>query len=326
MKKLLFVFLFIGLNVFANPMPFQCPPGSYRYQVNYFSPPQCLPFGQAPGMGSSFCVHCQAEMQNHMNFNWGHGQSFYWPMMAWQTQPQMPWWAMQGNMYYPNMHFPGAWQGQGMNHQQYPGSGPVMMGKPNIYIDTKEEVNFDITFSNPNQEFIATAPYLDDSNSWKVKAKKDYFFVDGVAYGYLFYDARASLEDFQFEQGVCSTRDSILEIMQQDLIALEHSQRSLEDFSKYWKIKMPNYPYYCLYPQYNNQMQKAAPLKVSLEADFSRVLYILIPLKSLALKNKEIYPPLPQKDFTPSRPSPMDAKIKLKEWGVAFLINSVIKH
>jgi hypothetical protein len=271
-------------------------------------------------------------MQNGLNFNFGgtgtmFNPMFNSPMMNPMMNQMMPWWGMKGNMYYPNMNFPGAWQGHGMNHQHYPGNGPVMMAKPNIYVEAKEEIEFELEFTDPKQEFLATTPYLEEGNKWKVKVKDEKFNVDGVDYGYLFYDARGALKHFQFADGVCSSREAMIEMMEKDLKALGHSKRSLKDFSVHWRVKIPNYPYYCLYPQYNQEMDKAVPINVSVEAEVSRVLYIVVPYQTLELKNTDVFPPLPVNDFTAKRPKvKQQTKLYLKEWGVAFLIDQAIKR
>ena len=83
------------------------------------------------------CVLCQANMQTmqpyHPYGNWFTG----FPSAIYQPYAQ-PWWAIQGNMYYPNMYYPGAWSNQGfypgINANYYHGQGGVFAAKPNVYI------------------------------------------------------------------------------------------------------------------------------------------------------------------------------------------------
>ena len=317
------IFLFFSSNVFSAPISTvnDCPNGFYRYQLNYFSPPSCLPMGQMPGNPNQICLHCNQGWQGNLSLNVGFNP-FMFPM----PMQQQPWWGIQGGMYYPNMYYPGAWQNHGINQSHYSGGGEVSLLKPNIYVKSKKELELEIKFTDKEIELLATTPFLDQDNSLKAKVKDDLFVVDGIEYDYLFYDGRSYLKNFQFQAGVCTKRESLIEMMEEDLKALGHSKKSLNDFKTHWDVKIPRYDYYCLYPQYNQELDKAFPVKLSQDASFSRSLYIVVPYETLELKNKDVFPPLPTKDFQKIRPSLVASDLELREWGVAFLFDFSIKR
>jgi len=306
---------------FQNPATVNCPMGYYRVQPNAFTPSSCVPFGQNMNMGMPFCYHCQNNYWGSQQFN---------PFMNPYANPFMPnqnlpWWAMQGQMYYPNMHYPGSWHNQGINPNPYPGNGDMVALKPNIYMTSKAPVKFELEFTDSKMQFLATTPYLSDGQKWNATVSGESVEVDQVKYGYLFYDARSKLDHLQFEAGVCTTRKELVQIMHADLKNLKHTKRSLEDFMQHWQIKIPDFPYYCLYPQYNDVLDRVFPYRVSTSASISRVLYVVVPYKSLELKQKNVFPPLPRADFKAQHPtiSP-DAKLMIQEWGVAFLTDQAI--
>lgn len=238
-------------------------------------------------------------------------------------QPQgMPWWAIQGNLYYPNMNYPGPWSYPGIQAQYYPGQGQVFAAKPNVYIETVHaSKKFQFTFVT-KQHFLATTPLL-NKDHWKGKIfEKDKFEVDDINYDYLFYDVRLPKEKMQFENGMCSTREDIIEWMLKDLKDLKHSDLSLQDFEEHWRVKIPEYPFYCVYPQYNRELDAAIPVEIDLEqSSFIRSLYVLVPHK----KEPDVDDPPPEIPFPTKDPSEFRPGVKIqrentfREWGVAFL-------
>ncbi len=113
----------------------------------------CLPrFPQTPS--ESLCVGWGTPLPSNPFQNF--------PSPLYQPQP-LPWWAYQGNMYYPNLHYPGAWQYPGIQSQYYPGQGQVFAAKPNVYVESiHKEIKFDFKFtSSPRPHFLATTPVLE---------------------------------------------------------------------------------------------------------------------------------------------------------------------
>ncbi len=240
-------------------------------------------------------------------------------------QPNVqPWWAYQGNMHYPNMYSPGPWQYPGIQQQYYPGQGQVFAAKPNVYIESiHPEKKFNFQFISPvKPHFLATTPVLDKSLTWSGKiVEKDKFEVDGINYDYLFYDVRLPKEKMQFDHGVCVTRDGAIEWMMNDLKAMKYSAISLQDFEEHWRVKIPDYPFYCVYPQYNSQLDPILPIEIGVDQNtFIRSLYVLIPHKKEPDIEDPQEIPFPTKDPAEFRPGVKILRENMfREWGVAFL-------
>lgn len=268
------------------------------------------------------CEGCQDKVQTFETLF----ASF--PAAIYEPKP-LPWWGQQGNLHYPNLHYPGAWTEQngspGINAKYYSGSGEVHALKPNIYIESiHPEKKFTFAFtSKTEQSFLATTPPLDEkNNSWSGKIiNHDRFEVDDINYDYLFYDIRLPKEKMQFERGLCATRDEAIKWMLKDLTEMKYPAIALQDFEETWKVKIPDYPFYCIYPQYNQQLDEVLPVTISLEqSKLTRSLYVLIPHKKEPDVDEPQEIPFPVLDSVEVRPSSLiKYENMFKEWGVAFL-------
>jgi hypothetical protein len=236
-----------------------------------------------------------------------------------------PWWAVQGNFFYPNMSYPGPWRFPGINQSYYPGQGQVFAAKPNVYVNSvhsKKKFNFHF-IPNERPSFLATTPLLSKSLNWSgTIVEGDRFEIDGTIYDYLFYDIRLPKEKMQFESGLCSSREGVIQWMLSDLREMKFPPISLQDFEEHWRVKIPHYAFYCVYPQYNSQLDPALPVEIDVEqSTFYRSLYVLVPHE----KEPEVDSPSPEipypfKDPSEIRPSArLKREVEFREWGVAFL-------
>lgn len=236
---------------------------------------------------------------------------------------QQPWWASQGHLYYPNVNYPGPWNYPGIQARYYPGEGQVFAAKPNVYIDSiHSDQKFSFEFvSSKKPQFLATTPVL-EKQTWQGKiVEGDKFEVQDVNYDYLFYDVRLPQEKMQFEHGVCATREDTISWMLKDLTEMNYSKIAIQDFEEHWRVKIPDYPFYCIYPQYNRELDPVLPVEISLsQSTFIRSLYVLVPHKKEPDTDDPQVIPFPSKDPREFRPV---TKIKrenmFREWGVAFL-------
>lgn len=269
------------------------------------------------------CVMCQQTMiPQAINPVWFN----QFPPAIFQPQPA-PWWATQGNFYYPNMNYPGAWNhtSNTLNHHYYPGTGEVFAGKPNVYVESiHKDKKFTFSFNPKAGEelsFLATTPMLDVKNSWKGKiVNNDQFEVEDVNYDYLFYDIRLAKDKMQFERGTCASREDTLKWMLEDLKIMNYPSIALQDFEQHWKVKLPPYPFFCIYPQYNQQLDEILPVTISVEqVRFTRSLYVLVSHEKFPDLDDPQKVPLPSMDPAEFRPSGLiKYETMFKEWGVAF--------
>lgn len=270
------------------------------------------------------CVTCEGCNENNQNFEkWM--ASF--PTAVFENKTQ-PWWAKQGNLLYPNLHYPGAWNDNskslGIDASYYPGSGEVHALKPNIYIESiHDEKKFTLAFTSTEVlSFLATTPPLDEKNTWKGKiVNKDRFEVEDINYDYLFYDIRLPKEKMQFERGLCATRVETIKWMLKDLTEMKYPKIALQDFEEHWNVKIPDYPFFCIYPQYNEQLDAVLPIATNLEqTKFTRSLYVLVPHKKEPDVDEPQVIPFPILDSLDIRPvSIIKHENMFKEWGVAFI-------
>jgi hypothetical protein len=244
------------------------------------------------------------------------------PSAIFQPKPQ-PWWASQGDLHYPNLHFPGAWKHNGINTTYYPGKGEVHALKPNIYIESiHKDKKFTFGFdAKEDLHFLATTPYLDEKNAWKGKIQKDKFEIEGTNYDYLFYDIRFPKDKMQWERGLCANREEAIKWMLKDLTDMKYPPIALQDFEEHWSVKIPDYPFYCIYPQYNKQLDEVLPVTISVpQTTFVRSLYVLVPHKTEPDVDEPQDIPFPLLDSTEVRPMAIiKHETMFKEWGVAFL-------
>ena len=109
--------------------------------------------------------------------------------------------------------------------------------------------------------------------------------------------------------------------MLKDLRAMNYPPISLSDFEEHWRVKIPDYPVICVYPQYNKELDSVLPVDLEIEqATFTRVLYVLVPHKESEEFNSDSSISLPQSNPESIRPSlKITRENMFKEWGVAFL-------
>jgi hypothetical protein len=270
------------------------------------------------------CVFCQStNLKSGPRTNWFD----QFPAAIYQPKA-LPWWAYQGNLHYPNLHYPGAWfdngRSAGIKESYYPGRGEVHALKPNIYVESIHDLKkFSFSFSSKAElSFLATTPPLDEKNSWKGKiVGKDRFEIDDIHYDYLFYDIRLPKEKMQFERGLCANREEAIKWMLRDLKEMKYPTIALQDFEEHWKAKIPDYPFYCIYPQYNQHLDAVLPVTIELDqAQLTRSLYVMIPHKKEPNVDEPQLIPFPVLDSVEIRPSSLiKYETMFKEWGVAFL-------
>lgn len=312
MKYLLLLSVLFVSNVFASAV-MDCGPGLMRVW-NQSIGTHCVPrFTPEPQVFQGCFGPVNPVYQNPFaNF----------PSPLYQPNIQ-PWWAYQGNMYYPNVSYPGPWQYPGIQSHYYPGQGQVFAAKPNVYIESiHHDKKFKMKFTGEKPHFLATTPVLDKSLTWSGKiSEKDKFEVEDIYYDYLFYDVRLPKEKMQFEHGVCSTREGAIDFMMKDLKEMKFSPLALQDFEEHWRVKIPDYPFYCIYPQYNRELDPILPVEIDIDqSTFIRSLYVLVPHKKEPDMEESQEIPLPTKDHADGRPVVTITRENMfREWGVAFL-------
>lgn len=334
MKKIISTFIFIiSTNVIAAPQMID--PAIYcnggQYSVGYAGGIYC--WDEIPSPGTTNCPTCGGW--NYNSYRPYNPYTYFpsYPFYPHQMNPQYnPWYAQQAQLYYPNYNYPGVWQpgGQGIQHHHYPGGGGGMAAKPNVYVQNPK-VGESVTVSFAGEqlnEMLVTTPALDNEGKWSATVTEDNkFVVNNTKYDYLFYDLRFDHKKLQYKHGFCSDRKTVINYMLKDIKELDFPEVSQKDFDEHWNQKIPQIEYYCLYPQYNEQLDQAYPVKITPQVAFVRTLYLVIPHYKKPKVANGIFPPLPVGHPAKLRKrAPSSKDMVLKEWGVAFLMDNEIKN
>ncbi len=135
--------------------------------------------------------------------------------------------------------------------------------KPNIYLYPEETTELDVRIDFPVGGSVTTSwPAYGDG--WHVTAEPS-GIIDGQ-YRYLFYES--SQPDYgQYESGWVVAREELETFFRDNLALTGFQGQEIEDFVDYWVPRLSEYPYYAIYPQYNEQIEEAVRLKVSVRPD-----------------------------------------------------------
>ncbi len=236
-----------------------------------------------------------------------------------------PWWYPWSMYMFPaSSQYPCVWAVWGCNSRYYPQGGPIVMGKPNIYVEGPDVENAKIELKRvEHHKLMATAP-AHMEKGWTFSLTNNKINVEGVQYPYLFYDSRAELNHIPNQtDAFCGDRDEVLAQMNEVLEKMKFPKTARADFSEHWLAKLPRFKEFCIYPQVNEELNKASPLKISLSSySLSRVLFLIIPKPARRDQPKEAF----LREFVKRTPAEWvapeaktnKAKWKVYEWGVAF--------
>ena len=78
----------------------------------------------------------------------------------------------------------------------------------------------------------------------------------------------------QYQAGWCSEHGSTVKSMADELKVLGFSTQAIKDFNDHWNEKLPKVDTWCVYPQYNRQLDKILPVKLSPIMPFIRVGFV----------------------------------------------------
>jgi hypothetical protein len=286
------------------------------------------------------CIHCAGGYQ-YVPYQYNQPNSFYnfgppqynqfnsMPPFYPQIH-QPPWWAMQGQMTYPNFQYPGMWQNHGIPGHHYPGHHPgggggggMMAMKPNLYLESKSAQKFDLKLNLLNGSTILVAVPMMNKFQWSVDLR-DKIFVDDVAYDFLFYDYRLDHRLMQLTSGSCHETKDVVLVMAKMLEKLEFKANEIQDFVDHWPYKIPQeYSRYCLFPQLNTELDRVVKIETTIPATIQRILFLLVPFEknNSPLFFSKIKKPIADSAhlFKNKAQSNSDEKLIIREWGVAFL-------
>ncbi len=267
--------------------------------------PQCL--GQT--RSNYDCIHCN-QLNNPR-------------ILPNQFNPQTSWYHRYAQMRWPQYNRPAVWNNGYADHNFYPGSGNVAVGKPNVYIHGNLIGKQRLQVKMKNRSHLLAASPIHGTDGWVFEKSGEILSVTGASYNYFYYDYKAHENYLQNKSGFCGKKDYLYDRMISILKEMSFKEREIKDFEDYWSVKYPGGSF-CVYPQTHAELQKLAQWNGSfMPSSFRRVVFVSVPKKeghkiiSSHFKNEPSEDWNPQKGIYRVPASKND--ISIHEWGVAFL-------
>jgi hypothetical protein len=174
--------------------------------------------------------------------------------------------------------------------------------KPNIYLYPEEQIELDVHISFPHGGQIAASepPYGD---GWRLVVEPSGLINE--EYEFLFYESFQP--DYgQYDSGWVLAREKLETFFRNNMAQTSFNEAEIDDFIEYWMPRLIEYPYYAIYPQYNEQLAEMIKLEFSVEPQsLIRLIYSVRGLESNNLTIQE-----------PTIPSFAREGFTVTEWGV----------
>jgi hypothetical protein len=160
--------------------------------------------------------------------------------------------------------------------------------KPNIYIYPQKQMNLDVNINFPHGGEVTTS--IPDYGSGWNDLEVDASGMINDEYSYLFYESIYP-DLYQYKQGWIIAQDDLELFFIKNLAETGFNEQEITDFTDYWIPILKDYPYYAIYPQYNEQLDRIIQLNFSQKPDnILRLIYTLKGLQDndLVLQEPEI--------------------------------------
>jgi len=174
--------------------------------------------------------------------------------------------------------------------------------KPNIYLYPEETTELDVDIVFAHGGWVTTSvPNYDEG--WHITVEPS-GIIDGQ-YEYLFYESLQP--DYgQYEAGWVVVQDQLEGFFRSNMALTAFNQKEINDFVEYWIPLLTEYPYYAIYPQYNDELEEMIKFEFSTQPiNLIRLIYSVRGLETSNLSLQEpVIPPFSREGFT------------VTEWGV----------
>ncbi|NQV17798.1 MAG: hypothetical protein HQ534_04565 [Armatimonadetes bacterium] len=149
--------------------------------------------------------------------------------------------------------------------------------KPNIYIYPQKQMNLDVNINFPHGGEVTTS-IPEYSDGWK-NLKVEYSGLINGKHNYLFYES-VNPDLSQYNAGWIIAQDDMELFFLENMNATGFNEQEITDFTDYWIPILKDYPYYAIYPQYKEQLDRIIQLNFSQKPDnILRLIYTLIGLQ-----------------------------------------------
>ena len=134
-----------------------------------------------------------------------------------------------------------------------------MVDKPNIYLYPEETIEVDVNIVFPHGGRLRTSiPEYGDG--WHITVEPS-GIIDGQ-YDCLFYESLQP--DYgQYEAGWVVAQGQLEGFFRDNMALTGFNQKEIDDFIEYWIPRLTEYPYYAIYPQYNDELEEMIKLEFS---------------------------------------------------------------
>lgn len=160
--------------------------------------------------------------------------------------------------------------------------------KPNIYIYPQQQMNLDVNISFPHGGEVTTS-IPEYSSGWN-DLDIDPSGKINDEFTFLFYESQ-NPDLCQYNKGWIIAQDDLEFFFIKNMVETGFEGQEITDFTDYWIPLLKNYPYYVIYPQYNEQLDRMIQLNFSQKPDnILRLIYTLKGLQDndLVLQEPEI--------------------------------------
>ena len=181
----------------------------------------------------------------------------------------------------------------------------VTVRKPNIYLYPQKTCSLSITLEFPlGGSVIQSIPQY--ANGWSVEVSTTGLI--NHQYEYLFYKSKTP-DAYQYNSGWIVCRDTLSSFFTSNLHQVGFSQKETDDFLAYWIPLLKEYPYYIIYPQFKDDIEKVIHLNIFHKPD--NVLRLFYVIKGMNDDDRNI--------VQPSIPNFERNGFIVSEWGVILM-------
>jgi hypothetical protein len=181
---------------------------------------------------------------------------------------------------------------------------PPHARKPNIYIYPVSTCSLSVKIEFPlGGTIIKSIPYY--GNGWNISVSPTGKINN--EYGYLFYEC-TNPDKYQYSKGWIINRDSLSIFFSNSMLQTGFNSQEINDFIEYWIPRLLEYPYYIIYPELSEDIDKVIQLKFSIKPD--KVLRLFYVIKGTEGPNKKL--------DTPMLPKFERSGFVVTEWGVVM--------
>lgn len=220
--------------------------------------------------------------------------------------------------------YPCRWGNFGCDGNNYAHGGNIAMNRQSIYLAGKDEGRFTLRFTGESYNFLAAMPAFKDKEL-SGELRKGSIYSDNIWYPKLSFDARASDEFLQSAMGFCCNRKEIHQFMLEGMVKYQFPNEARIDFVDYSK-KIPQAARYCVFPQVNAQLDKAAPLELNYEdktqVRTERLFYLIVPQDHLGKRipaKEHRFSDKPKSLWKHYSRTVFPKTAYLYEWGVGYM-------